>query len=41
MSEIGMTIQGVVGLTILLTILFYNHVFVPAARNFTGHHSGS
>lgn len=34
------SLQGVVGLTILLTVLFYDRVFVPAARNFTGHHSG-
>ncbi|XP_038892997.1 protein NRT1/ PTR FAMILY 5.4 [Benincasa hispida] len=34
------SLQGVVGLTILLTVLFYDRVFVPAARNFTAHHSG-
>ncbi|XP_022956478.1 protein NRT1/ PTR FAMILY 5.4 isoform X2 [Cucurbita moschata] len=34
------SLQGVVGLTILLTVLFYDRVFVPSARKFTGHHSG-
>ncbi|XP_028781034.1 protein NRT1/ PTR FAMILY 5.4-like [Neltuma alba] len=34
------SLQGTIGLTILITVPIYDRVFVPLARKFTGHHSG-
>ncbi|KAK7314182.1 hypothetical protein VNO77_39394 [Canavalia gladiata] len=34
------SLQGLVGLTILFAVPFYDRVFVPLARKFTGQHNG-